>query len=273
MQHAQPLKVAIAGLGAIGLPVARALDAGQLPGLMLAAVAVRDSVKAGRVLADFMTAPKIVPIEHLGALADVVVECAPKTTFRAIAESALKQGRILVPLSVGQLLDHMDLVELAAKHGGRILVPTGALLGLDAVRAVSEGTVSSIKIVTRKPPAGLKGAPWLIINNISVDGLTAPLRVFAGSAREAIKGFPANVNVAVALSLAGIGPDKTQVEVWADPNSQRNTHTIEVLSDSSDFTMTISGRPTESNPATGRITPLSALATLRRLTAPLVVGT
>ncbi len=267
------LTIAIVGLGAIGLPVARALDAGRIPGLTLAAVAVRDTAKATHQLADFKTPPKIVPIDQLGSCADVVVECAPKPLFRAIAESALTHGRVFIPLSVGQLLDHMDLIDLACKHGGRILVPTGALLGLDAVRAVSEGTVTSVKIVTRKPPAGLKGAPHLVNNAISIDGLTAPLRVFAGTAREAIKGFPANVNVAVALSLAGVGPDKTQVEVWADPASQRNTHTIEVTSDSSDFTMTISGRPTVETPATGRITPLSTLATLRRLTAPLVVGT
>ena len=141
------------------------------------------------------------------------------------------------------------------------------------MRAVVEGQVQNVKIVTRKPPAGLKGAPWLAENAISVDGLAAPLRVFAGSARDAIKGFPANVNVAVALSLAGIGPDKTQVEVWADPASTRNTHTIEVTSDSSDFTMTIAGRPSAENPATGKITALSAIATLRRLVATLVVGT
>jgi aspartate dehydrogenase len=267
------LTIAIAGLGAIGLPVARALDAGRLPGLTLSAVSVRDPSKTRDILAAFNTPPKIVPIDQLGVAADVIVECAPKLVFRSIAESALMRGRIFIPLSVGQLLDHMDLIELAAKTGGRIFVPTGALLGLDAVRAVSEGTVTSVKIVTRKPPAGLKGAPHLVNNGISLDDLAAPLRVFAGSAREAIKGFPANVNVAVALSLAGIGPDKTQVEVWADPNSQRNTHTIEVISDSSDFTMTIAGRPTAETPATGRITPLSALATLRRLTAPLVVGT
>jgi aspartate dehydrogenase len=273
MPHATSLKVAIAGLGAIGLPVARALDAGHLPGLHLIAVAVRDTAKASEVLADFNSIPQIMAIERLGEQSDVIVECAPKTVFRAIAEAALRRGRVFIPLSVGQLLDHMDLVDLASKHGGRILVPTGALLGLDAVRAVSEGTVTSVKIVTRKPPAGLKGAPWLTQHNISVDGLSAHLRIFAGSAREAIKGFPANVNVAVALSLAGIGPDRTQVEIWADPHSQRNTHIIEVLSDSSDFTMSISGRPTERTPATGRITPLSTLATLRRLTAPLVVGT
>ncbi len=273
MPEQHPLKVAVAGLGAIGLPLARALDSGRVPGLKLAVVAVRDATKAAVTMEHFKAPPRVVPIDEIGLAADVVVECAPKAVFRAIAESALMRGRIFIPLSVGQLLGHMDLVDMAATHGGRIVVPTGALLGLDAVRAVAEGVVTSVTIVTRKPPEGLKGAPHLIENGISVDGLCEPLRVFAGSAREAIACFPANVNVAVALSLAGIGPDKTRVEVWADPTSQRNTHTIEVRSNSSDFTMTIAGRPTESNPATGRITPLSALATLRRLTAPLVVGT
>ncbi len=265
--------VAIAGLGAIGLPVARALDERRIPGLVLSAIAVRDGEKARRALAGFKHQPEIVDIADLGAHADCVIECAPAAVFRAIALSAIDRGRIFMPLSVGQLLTHDDLVARARENSARIVVPSGALLGLDAVRAVNEGTVASVKIVTRKPPAGLKGAPWLVQNAISVDALNEPLRVFSGTAREAIKGFPANVNVAVALSLAGIGPDKTIVEIWADPTVSRNMHTIEVLSDSSDFTMTIAGRPTKETPATGMITPLSVIAALRRLTAPLVIGT
>ena len=113
----------------------------------------------------------------------------------------------------------------------------------------------------------------LVARGLDIEGLTAPLLVFEGSAREAIKGFPANVNVAVALALAGIGPDRTRVAIWADPGVTRNTHTIEVISDTSNFTMTIAGLPSAQTPATGRIVPLSVIATLRRLTAPLVIGT
>jgi aspartate dehydrogenase len=177
-----------------------------------------------------------------------------------------------MPLSVGMLIDHMHLVERARETGARIVVPTGALLGLDAVRAAAEGEIASARIVTRKPPKGLAGAPLLVERGISVDGLKEPLRVFEGSAREAIAGFPANVNVAIALSLAGIGPDRTRIEIWADPGVTRNTHTIVLKSDSSDLTMTIENIPSEENPRTGRITALSVLAALRRLTAPLVVG-
>jgi aspartate dehydrogenase len=266
------LRVAIGGLGAIGIALARRLDAGDVPGMTLVAVSGRDLEKARRNVQEFRSVPALLPLEGLAAVADVVVECAPAAHFATVARPAVEAGRVFMPLSVGALLDHMDLVERARATGARIIVPTGALLGLDAVRATAEGKIASVKMVTRKPPAGLAGAPLLVKRNISVDGLKEPLRVFAGSAREAIAGFPANVNVAVALSLAGIGPDRTQVEVWADPSVTRNVHSILVKSDSSDLTMTIENLPSLENHRTGRITALSALAALRRLTSPLVVG-
>jgi aspartate dehydrogenase len=175
-------------------------------------------------------------------------------------------------LSVGALLQNEDLVDLARAHGGQIIVPTGALIGLDAVTAAAVGTIHSAKLVTRKPVAGLVGAPHLAENNIRIEGITEPLRIFEGSARDAAKGFPANLNVAVALSLAGIGPDRTRVEIWADPTVTRNTHRIEVDSDSARFSMMIENIPSE-NPKTGRITALSVIACLRKLRASLRIGT
>jgi aspartate dehydrogenase len=151
-------------------------------------------------------------------------------------------------------------------------VPTGGLLGLDAVAAAAEGRISSVRMTTRKPPNGLAGAPHLVANGISVEGLDAPKLVFSGSAREAAAGFPANVNVAAALSLAGIGPDRTMIDIWADPGVTRNCHAIEVEADSARFTLTIENAPSE-NPKTGRIVALSVIAALRKLNAPLRVGT
>lgn len=267
------MKVGIAGLGAIGLKVARTIDVGGIPGLTLAAVSVRDMDKATRNLAGLTTRPQLTSLAALAQIADVIVECIPARHFRDVAEPAVAAGKVFMPLSVGALLDHFDLVDLAHKTGARIIVPSGAILGLDAIRAVAEGDVSSVTILTRKPPSGLEGAPLLVERGLSVAEIKEPLRVFAGSAREAIKGFPANVNVAVAVSLAGIGPDRTRIEVWADPNVTRNTHTILVKSDSSDLTMTIENIPSKENPRTGTITALSVIAALRRLTAPLVVGT
>jgi aspartate dehydrogenase len=182
------------------------------------------------------------------------------------------KGKQVIVLSAGALLMNMDLVDVARETGGRIIVPTGALIGLDAVIAAAEGRIESVRMITRKPVRGLAGAPFLLENGIAIEAITEPLRVFSGTPREAAVGFPANLNVAVALGLAGIGVDRTELEIWADPALERNTHTIEVVSDSASFTMSIANIPSE-NPKTGRITALSVLATLRKLTAPLQVGT
>jgi len=266
------LAIGIAGLGAIGRTVAKALAAG-IPGLSLAALAVRDRTKAERWLVAQGTTTAIVPLAALAARCDVIVECLPPAHFADIAEPVIEAGKIFVPLSVGTLLAHPALIERARATGGRILVPTGALVGLDAVRAAAEGRIRSVRMVTRKPPKGLEGAPYLVANNISLAGLTAPLKVFEGSARDGAKGFPANANVAAALSLAGIGPDRTRLEIWADPGVERNLHSIEVDAESARFSMSIENVPSEENPRTGKITGLSVVALLRGLTAPLVVGT
>ena len=267
-----PITVAIGGFGAIGAAVARRLDAG-IEGLRLAAVSARDAAGAAARMAGFRAPAPVVPLCDLAAAAEVVVECAPAAVFLEVARPALEAGRILMPLSVGALLRHPELVALARAAGGRIVVPTGALLGLDAVRAAAEGSIRSARIVTRKPPKGLEGAPYLTARGIALDCLNGPLKVFDGSAREGAAGFPANVNVAAALSLAGIGPDETRLEIWADPGVTRNIHRIEIDADSARFTMEIENIPSEENPRTGRITALSTIAALRALVSPLKVGT
>ena len=267
----EPLRVGIAGLGAVGLEVAKRLIAG-VPGLKLTAVAVRDAEKARRALPQVGESIHVRKLTELADDCDIVVESLPPALFRDVALSAIDKGRILMPLSVAQLLENSDLIERARQKGARILVPTGALVGLDAVRAAAEGTIHSVKMVTRKPPAGLEGAPYLREKGISVSGLKEPLKVFDGSAREGARGFPANVNVAAALSLAGIGPDRTQLEIWADPNVTRNTHTISVDADTARFTMTIENIPSE-NPRTGKSVAPSTVAALRAIVSELKVGT
>jgi aspartate dehydrogenase len=264
-------RVAVAGLGAIGAAVVKELDRG-IEGLELAAVAAQNLEKHRAWLDALKTPPKMLPIEQLAEVADIVVECAPSRLVRAIVAPTVTRGKTAIVLSVGALLGNEDLVGLAKANGGQIVVPTGALIGLDAVTAAAAGTIHSVRLVTRKPPQGLAGAPYLIENNISVEGLRESLRVFEGTARDAAKGFPANLNVAVALSLAGIGPDRTRVEIWADPQVTRNTHRIEVDSDSARFSMSIENIPSE-NPRTGRITALSVIACLRKQRAALRIGT
>jgi aspartate dehydrogenase len=264
-------QIGIAGLGAVGRVLARRLADG-IPGLELAAVAARDHAKAKAWLDREVISCPIVAIADLPRHAEIAVECAPPALLEQICRPMLEAGKKVMVLSAGELLPRPDLVELAKAHGGQIIVPTGALLGLDAVTAAAEGKIQSVRMTTRKPPNGLAGAAYLVANKISIEGLKAPKRVFSGTAREAAAGFPENVNVAAALSLASIGADRVMIEIWADPGISRNCHQIEVEADSARFSFSIENVPSE-NPKTGRITALSVIAALRKLHAPLRVGT
>jgi aspartate dehydrogenase len=264
-------RVGIAGLGAIGRVLARRLKDG-IPGLTLAAVATGDRAKAQAWLEAQRIECPVIELPEMPGHADLAVECAPAAAIEGICRPMLEAGKAVMVLSAGALLARPHLMDLAREKNGQIIVPTGALLGLDAVTAAAEGAIASVRMTTRKPPNGLAGAPYLVKNNISVEGLNEAKRVFSGNAREAAAGFPANVNVAAALSLAGIGPDRTTIEIWADPAVERNCHTIEVEADSARFSLTIENVPSE-NPKTGKITALSVLAALRKLHAPVRVGT
>ena len=265
--------VAVGGLGTVGFEVARRIDGGEIEGLTLSAVSARDHARARERMRGFRSPVDVVVAGELAECADIVVESAPAAVFREIAEPAVRAGKILVAISAGALLDHADLVDTARATGAQIVVPSGAVMGLDAVRGAAESGISSVTMITRKPPGGLAGAPYLVEHGIEVDGLDAPLKVFDGSAREAARGFPANVNVAVALGLAGIGPERTRLEIWADPGVTRNTHEIRLEAETVRFQLRIENVPSRENPRTGRSVAPSVVAALRRLVAPLVVGT
>ena len=265
------LSVGIVGLGAIGSVVSQALDHGIF-GMTLTAIASGRLDKAKAHIATLSVPVNLMTIEEVTECCDIIVDCAPKFVFRDIAVAALGRGRTLVTVSGAGILANEDVEQMAKENGGQLILATGALLGLDAVRAAAEGTINSVRMITRKPPNALAGAPHIINNGISLDGLNVAIQVFKGSAREGAKAFPANVNVAAALGLAGIGADKTELEVWADPHLKRNTHSIEVDSDSAKFSLQIENVQSESNPGTGKITALSVIACLRGITMPMKIG-
>lgn len=268
----KPLRIAIAGLGAIGKAIAVTLAKGSVPGVVLTAVSAKNHEKAQQFVSTLGVPVKVLNLSQLEPEADLVIECAPAALLPDIATPFLKAQKQVIVLSVGALLFNQGLIDLAKQEGGIIHVPTGALIGLDAVIAAAEGKIHSVRMITRKPPNGLAGAPHLLENNISVEGLTEPKKVFEGNARAAAKGFPANLNVVVALALAGVGPENTLLEIWADPTVVRNTHSIVVDSDSAKFTMTMENIPSE-NPKTGRIVAPSVIALLRKMQSSFKVGT
>jgi aspartate dehydrogenase len=267
------MRVGIAGFGAVGRQVAVSLDRG-VPGAALAAITSRDLDAARDVAARLLRRPPpVVPLAEAVTRSDLIVEAAPAAAFPEIARATLTAGKALIVLTVGALVGAGDgYVDLARRHGGVIHVASGAIAGLDAIAAAAVGTVDSVTMVTRKSPRGLVGAPHLAANGIDLTGLTGPCVVFDGTAREAWQGFPANVNVSAAVSLAGIGPDRTRVRIIADPGVDRNTHEINITGEFGRLTVHIENEPSE-NPRTGRLTAMSVVATIQKLTAPLRIGT
>lgn len=267
------MKIGIAGMGAVGLQVAKALDQGGLPGSTLTAFSARTDQRADEINRHLSKAVAHYPLADIANHCDLVIEALPPPLFEKLATAVLGAGKTLVVLSASQLLGRQDLIDLATETGAKIVIPSGAILGLDAIKGAAEGTIKSVVIETRKPVAGLIKAPYVTQMHLDLHSLTGPELILEGSVTEVARVFPANVNVAAAVSFAGLGPDKTRMEVWADPALERNLHTVRVTSDSSDFTMSIQNRPTAENPATGKITALSVIAWLRQRTAVLQVGT
>ncbi|WP_068547196.1 aspartate dehydrogenase [Thalassotalea crassostreae] len=265
------LNVGIAGLGTIGLVVAKALEDG-IDGLKLTAVTSGNLDKAKQNLTTINSSADVISSAKMVENVDIVIECAPTSAFMNIAKPTLEQGKTLVTVSGAAILQHPEIIDIAKQNGGQIILATGALLGLDAVRAAAESTIHSVNMVTRKPPTSLKTAKYIVEKNIDLSNLQEPLQVFKGSAREGAEKFPSNVNVAAALGLAGVGADKTQLEIWADPTKTRNTHYINVDADSASFALTIENVPTLENPGTGKITALSVIAAVRAITSSIRVG-
>jgi aspartate dehydrogenase len=166
-------------------------------------------------------------------------------------------------MSVGGLLDNMELYDEARRSGVRVQLPSGALCGLDGIRAAMEGGLHSVTLTTRKPPAGLAGAPYLVERGIDISHLDEPLVVFDGNAREAVRAFPANVNVAASLSLAGIGPDETRVRIIADPDISLNIHEVVAEGAFGRLTAVTENLPSPRNVKSSYLASLSATAELR----------
>jgi aspartate dehydrogenase len=263
--------VGVIGLGAIGRRVCRALDTG-IPGLRLAGALARDRARAESFLAELTGQPPVLDLDDLVAASDLLVEASTQAHLQEIAPRALGAGRDLVVLSCGGLLGRPEWVALAESNHCHIYVPSAAIAGLDAVKGARLGAVSTVTMETRKPPRGLAGAPWIVQQKIDLDAITKETLVFEGPATEACRGFPANVNVLAALSLAGIGPERTHIRIYAVPGLAHNLHRIHMEGEFGRLRIEVENVPSE-NPRTGRLSYLSTIALLRDLGATLRVGT
>ena len=266
------MNVGIVGMGTIGRTVARELDRERVPGIRLSALSSRDLPKARAFATTLANAPRSVPLEEMPALCDLVIEAAGAEAVGPVAETALAAGVSIMVLSCGVLLERQDLVEMAREKGAVIHVPSGAIIGLDGLRGAAMGQVEEVTIITRKPPKGLAGAPGVAAAGVDLDAVTSPTVLYEGPVAEAVKLFPANVNVAAAVSMAGVGPLRTSIRVIADPEVTRNTHQVVAEGEFGRMELHIENVPTEENPRTGRLTALSVLAYLKQMVSPLRLG-
>jgi aspartate dehydrogenase len=272
------LGVALVGCGAIGTILAQAIDAGKVDGASLSCVYDLDVSKAENLIALLVQKP-VVAGSYRDLLdredVDLVVEAASQEAVHQYTEDTLKADKDFMIMSVGALVDQELLGTIRVLTAGgtrRVYIPSGAVGGLDALKAAAVDRIDEVVLKTRKPPAGLLGAPYLDEHGISLQGLDGVKTVYSGTAAEACRFFPANVNVAATLSLAGIGPELTHVQIIADSTIKRNIHEISVSGEFGELTVRACNVASPINPKTSTLAILSAIATLRTIADGIRVG-
>ncbi len=267
-----PVRIGIAGFGNVGVEVTRRLNAGAIPNVRVTAVTAQDLVRARERAATVTLAPRVVPLAELPEHCDIVVESATAVALPEIARVVLAAGKQLTIVSAAGLLQFPDAAAFAQAHRAKVRVCSGALPGLDILRCAREGAIRSVKLTSRIKPGSMAHEPWILERGFVLDPAPAEcVKVFEGSAAGAGAAFPRHFNVAIALSLAGIGLDRTEVEVWVDPNVQGAIHRVDVDAEDIQLSMESRNRPS-ANPRTSRIVAPSIIATLRGMVAPFVVG-
>jgi aspartate dehydrogenase len=263
----------IGGFGNVGEQIARAVIADESGQLEIAAIAARDKAKARVKSEKLGLAVPIIAADEAPEHASVVVEASTYDGFRDVVEPAILAGCHVIAVSVGALGVNLDLIDLASAHGATLQIASGTLPGLDILRSAREGTIEKVRLISDILPRSLISEAYIKDNNIDLEAARVKrVHIFTGSARQAALHFPRHFNVAVSLSLAGIGLDRTQVQIHADGRLPGARHTIEVTSDVIQLEMTSHNLPSLENNRTSRIVAPSILAALRELSAPLRVG-
>ncbi len=274
VQNAKLMKIGLIGCGAIGSEIARAIDKSFKTSAALIAISDVDDKKAKLVRKTLRKKPAILKIDELIKRADLIIEAASAKISGQIARKAVLAKKDVLIMSVGGIIrDYAEIFAMTEKTGSRVYLPSGAICGLDGVKAASLGKISRAELITRKPPVALAGAPFITKNNIDLTKIKTEKKIFSGTAEEAIKGFPANINVSCALSLAGIGPQKTKVTIIASPKYTRNIHEVLVEGEFGKLATRTENVPSPRNSKTSYLAVLSAIAMLKQILSPVKVGT
>ncbi|MBU1125909.1 MAG: DUF108 domain-containing protein [Candidatus Omnitrophica bacterium] len=271
-----PLKIGIVGCGAIGSSIAKAVKRdfkGLAEVVALFDLAPHQAARLSRRIYGSNT----LAASNLAALitrSQLVVESASAQSSWKIARAALSKGKSILIMSVGGILPHYtQMYALASRSRARVYIPSGAICGIDALKAARMGKIKSVTLTTYKNPRSLKGVISVAGKNCHLDGIKKDKILFCGSAQDAVQYFPKNINVAAVLSLAGIGAEKTRVKIIASPSVKRNIHQVRIDAESGIVVARTENLLHPDNPKTSFLAVLSAVAVLKSIVDPVRIGT
>jgi aspartate dehydrogenase len=271
------MRVGLLGGGVIARLFLEHARRGEMSDAKVVALAGRNENSRGKALAREFGVPFVVgAAELIAARPEVVIEAASHGAVREHAEALLSNGIAVIVLSGGALCDdelRARLERASAKHRALLYLPSGGIGGLDALKAACAAGVDEVSIAVTKPPAAWKGIAYVERMKIDLDHLAGPLILFEGTAREGVPHFPANVNIAAVLSLAGVGFDRTRLKVVADPALRFNTHFVTIKGKTGIIDLRFETVPSPDNPKTAMLAYYSALAAFRQFDSPVRYGT
>jgi aspartate dehydrogenase len=273
------VKIALIGCGNIGEILARAIERGDAGRVELTWVLDRTVEKCEKFVQKLHSKPSITT--NLGEIiadreVDLVVEAASQAAVTGYAIKVLEAGKDLMVMSVGALADEkllQKMMETAERKQRKVYIPSGAILGIDGIRAAKLAGIDEVVLTTRKPAMTLAYSSYIKERRIDLGKLREPMVVFEGPAKEAVKAFPASVNVAATLSLSGIGFERTKVRIVADPTLDRNIHEVHIKSKGGEFFTQAKNLPSPDNPKTSYLAALSAVQTLANISSNFKLGT
>ncbi len=267
------IKVGIIGCGTIGSALAVALEKKFHRQTSLKFICDHSSDKAVWLQKRLKVKPRIISMDQLIRRSDLVIEAASASISASIARRAMKAGKNVLVMSVGGLLQAKDLSAWAKFKKGKLWAPSGALAGVDGLLAAKQADIRFVRLITRKPPAGLREAPYFKNKKFPELAGWQEYCLFKGNAEQAVKAFPQNINVAAVLSLAGMGPEKTRVEIWTSNAYRFNQHEVTIEGSSGKIQTVTQNVPSPDNPKTSALAIYSAMAVLEKIFSSVRVGT
>ncbi|MBI3317244.1 MAG: DUF108 domain-containing protein [Candidatus Omnitrophica bacterium] len=264
------IKVGIIGCGAIGTGLAILIQKKFRAFISLRYLCDHHLPKALELKKRLGLRARVVSLTELIRRSDFIFEAASAEISGSVAKKVLQLGKTALVMSVGGLLREKNLARYAAE--GRLIIPSGAIAGVDGLLAGREGVLRKVRLITRKPRLVLENAPYFKGKKFPSIA-KRPVCLFRGSAARAVSGFPQNINVAAVLSLAGLGAVKTEVEIWTAHDSQINEHEILLEGDFGRIRVICENIPSPENPKTSRLAILSAAAALRKYLSSVRIGT